>query len=186
MTTVDTLKLEHEKDIEALNDLIGTVHTSVGDILSISFSVIGVAIAIAGGALYFLAKKWTQDAVAKGLVEIKKEILDDVKNYQVFSTGRSISIPGIQTVISNKTPKAIIINARFGDLLRTWDCNFEKSSMMWSVNGESYNKLKINCPNGSKVELQIKQVIGNNITLEWVHHGDEIPNVSVELDIMIF
>src|SRR5690606_13078410 len=97
--------MTQDEKIEALKDLITLVQDNVNNNLNLVVSCLGICVAIAGAALYFIAKQLVESKVNKELKVIKKELEDKMfsmitNNPQIHWAKGVIMVPdnGILTI----------------------------------------------------------------------------------------
>jgi len=73
--------MEENQKLDALEKALNMVQTNVNFSITLTWTILGVVVAIIGVALYFLVKMWFQKLVHNELAEINNKLLLDLESY---------------------------------------------------------------------------------------------------------
>ena len=171
-------------EVNNLKEQITLIDSNLKFNITIFLTLLAMFLGVSGWALYLMAKDWFEKGLDRRVVQLRKEIIDEVTNYSVINLLRTISLSGVQIISSKSRPNIVIINAYFSDCERTYGCEFVKNSFIWSKKDTSRDPIRILCPQQSGVELSFKEIVQNGFEIEWRTFGI-IPDVTVALEIIV-
>lgn len=174
--------------VDNLEKLFNLNQQNINFNLILTWTVLGVMVAVIGIALYFLAKMWVDKAVKENLEKIKKDIINQIDQSKKITVVRNVTISGKIIATTRFDFKAGIIKIHFGleenQIYVVGSFIYINDSCFIARNRDNHSFLIVEYSHNKKTVIEVTEV--NNEFIEFELKSDEgVPSLNIVIDILL-